>query len=415
MVIYIFTRDITYLYYIAYVSSFLTWHYVFAGIFPFDTFSSTASFYFFTLFIPLSIAFLVIFSRTILNTKATFTKIDFILKSIAYFYIFLSFLALVNIEFVMFLTNSAATLTFPFLLFVGFKSYFAGNKIAIVYIIAQLLFLFLISIFSLATNGFLEYSLFTRHGLIVGFIIENILFSLALAYRIRLLREDKIDLMSNANKKLEMKVQERTNELQVMVTQRELLFKELYHRVKNNFQMIVSLLWLEADKQENLNQDNLVLTTMISRIKAMASVNNMLYNSNDISTIQSDEYLLSIVEETQRVYTQNEVLINHNIDRCSLTIDHAMLLGMIMNEVLVNAIKHHKEENICIVDASFLVNENKVVLNIKDNGKNFLEDKDKTDGLGLNLIKQFSKKLPNSTVKYSYDKGTLFQLEFTII
>ncbi|MFK5892462.1 MAG: diguanylate cyclase [Pseudomonadota bacterium] len=214
VVIYFFSREISYLYYVLYVSTFLSWQLLLNGFFPFNTFNSTSSYYLSAISIPLLMSFGIFFSRSILNTNNLFPKIDRIIKTIAVFYILLAFTLLFFMQQSLLFINLLAIFIVPLLLYIGFQSYLKGNTTALFYIIAQITFLSMSVLFSLMAAGFLEYSLLTRHGFIVGFFIEIILFSLALAYRIRVLQNEKFLLINQANTELDEKVKERTKELE---------------------------------------------------------------------------------------------------------------------------------------------------------------------------------------------------------
>ena len=214
LAIYLFSRQTAYLYYVFYVSTFLAWQLLNIGFFPFNSFNNISSFYLSGISIPLLVASGVFFCRTILDTNLLFPKIDKTLKGIGYFYLVLA------VSFIFFMApsiiviNAVATFVLPFMLYAGFKCYLAGNKTALFYVIAQLSFLSTSTLFSLMTEGYLEYNLLTRHGLTVGFIIEITLFSLALAYKIRILEQEKFDLINQINVELDEKVRIRTKELE---------------------------------------------------------------------------------------------------------------------------------------------------------------------------------------------------------
>ncbi|NOQ14122.1 MAG: diguanylate cyclase [Methyloprofundus sp.] len=212
--IYMFSREKSYLYYVLYVSFFLCWQLQTNVFFPFNTYSSTASYYTHGIFIPLFIASLLLFSRSILETKKRLPKMDRAMKTIAYLYLILAVSSLFYLHISFIIINGLATLIMPFILYVGFKSYFSGNKVALFFIVAQIVFLSTSTLFSLMTDGYLQYSLLTRHGIVVGSFIEIILFSLALAYRIRLLEHEKVTIIYQSNIELEDKVKERTKELE---------------------------------------------------------------------------------------------------------------------------------------------------------------------------------------------------------
>ena len=212
--IFLYSRDKTYLYYVLYVTFFALWQTELNGFAPFTTFSSTSEYYLTGSFIPFWIAFVLFFSSKILDTKHLFPKIDFVIKSLGYFYIFLAIYSWFDVHTAFTILNGLATFVFLFLLYAGFKSYFAGNKTALFYIIAQLFFLSMSTLFSLMTDGYLEYNLITRHGIVLGSFFEMLLFSLALAYKLRILQEEKIEIINNAKNQLQKQVQERTYKLQ---------------------------------------------------------------------------------------------------------------------------------------------------------------------------------------------------------
>ena len=212
--IFLYSRDKTYLYYVLYVSFFALWQTELNGFAPFTAFSSTAEYYLTGSFIPFWIAFVLFFSSEILDTKRLFPKMDIIIKFLGYFYIFLAIYSWFDVHTAFSILNGLATFVFLFLLYAGFKSYFAGNKTALFYIIAQLFFLSMSTIFSLMTDGYLEYNLITRHGIVLGSFLEMLLFSLALAYKLKALQEEKIAIINNAKNQLQKQVQERTYKLQ---------------------------------------------------------------------------------------------------------------------------------------------------------------------------------------------------------
>ena len=212
--IFIFSRNIAYLYYILYAIPFLSWQMKMNGVFPFHSFSSTFMYYLLGLLTPFFIAFLIFFTREVLDTKKLFPKIDKVILFFGFLYLLLTFTSIFDVHSSIVITTGLVPLVLPFLLFVGFKSYFAGNKTALFYIVAQLIFLSTSIMFSMTTNGHLENTLFTRHGLVLGSLLEMILFSLALAYKIKELQNEKIAIINQSNSKLNTRVKERTQELE---------------------------------------------------------------------------------------------------------------------------------------------------------------------------------------------------------
>ncbi|QOP40901.1 sensor domain-containing diguanylate cyclase [Sulfurimonas marina] len=213
--IFFFIRDISYLYYIFFISGFAIWQMISIGVFPFDSFQSTFSFYAFSMAIPLFQAFLMLFTRSLLDLKHQLPQYAKLLKVVAYLYIVFSISMLFDPARSLFVMNTFSTFILPLLLFVGYESYKIGNKIAKYFLIAQFCFLSMGTLFALAAYGLLEFNIFTRYGIIVGSFGEMIFFALALAYRIKVLETEKLEFIELTNKELDQKVQSRTQELQI--------------------------------------------------------------------------------------------------------------------------------------------------------------------------------------------------------
>lgn len=209
-----FSRNIAYLYYILYATPFLFWQMRLNGAFPFDTFSTTSSYYLHGMLTPFFIAFIIFFSREVLDTKKLFPKSDRVIIALGFLYILFTFTAIFDIHNSTYIATKLLPIVLPFLLIMGFRSYLKGNKTALFYIIAQLIFLTTSIMFSMTVNGHLEYTFVSRHGLVLGSFIEMILFSLALAYKIRELEKEKLTIIDQANAELDSKIKERTRELE---------------------------------------------------------------------------------------------------------------------------------------------------------------------------------------------------------
>ena len=268
--IFFFSRNIVYLYYVLYATPFLFWQMRLNGVYPFDTFSSTSTYYLHGMLTPFFIAFIIFFSREVLDTKKLFPKLDKVILFLGFLYLLFTFTAIFDIHDSTYIATKLIPVVLPFLLIMGFKSYFAGNKTALFYIIAQLIFLTTSIMFSMTVNGHLEYTFLSRHGLVVGSFLEMILFSLALAYKIRELQKEKIAIIDKTNAELDSKIKERTQELEKSKDQlRELANRDpmtnLYNR-RSFFDMSqellsiakredkpLSLVMFDIDKFKNIN------------------------------------------------------------------------------------------------------------------------------------------------------------------
>ena len=223
LMIFFYTKDISYIFYVLYSLSFISWQTSMSGIYPFDTFSNTQSYYFIGASIPLLVAFLTLFTNHILDIKTMSKKYYNVLNFIGGFYILLAICSIFAFEPSILVMNATTTFVLPFLLYIGYRSYKSGNKIAIFYLLAQVGFLSMSTLFSLSSFGFLEYNFYSRHGIMAGSFIEMILFSLALAYRIKILEKEKFIIIQKAKDNLEINVKKRTKELEESKKKLEIL------------------------------------------------------------------------------------------------------------------------------------------------------------------------------------------------
>ena len=152
------------------------------------------------------------------------------------------------------------------------------------------------------------------------------------------------------NQGLEQRVQERTSQLtraneQVGATlrEKEVLLKEVYHRVKNNLQVVSSLLDLQS-RHLSGKTSTAVLQDCANRVKSMALVHEKLYQSGDLSRLDFGGYVRQLAEEIFRSYiaTDGRLRVALAVDVCEMSIDLETLIpcGLVVNELLSNALKH---------------------------------------------------------------------------
>ena len=164
------------------------------------------------------------------------------------------------------------------------------------------------------------------------------------------------------------------------------LLTEVHHRVKNNMQIIISLLNLQKYQIKDENVIN-VLNDSQSRIKAISLVHENLYMSGQFSEINIKDYIDLLIVEVKNHYSNiPNLAINNNVEDKFICLDNAVPLGLIINELLNNSIicgfnngEYLKEKNIQgVIDVDLFQNDNnKIILKVKDNGRGFnLSNKD---------------------------------------
>lgn len=170
--------------------------------------------------------------------------------------------------------------------------------------------------------------------------------------------------------------------------EKEVLIQEIHHRVKNNMQVIYSLLSLQADKYEDNDMISQAFIESQNRILSMATVHQMLYQKNNMTSINMKDYIENMIELICGNYKYREVQYKINAEDILFDIDKAVPAGLIINEVISNSLKHSNDIEMLILQFELFRNNNEVVLHISDNGSGFPEDFDidQSDTLGCQLL-----------------------------
>ena len=318
--------------------------------------------------------------------------------------------------------NNLAGLTSIILLLISVLIYFKGYAKSKYYILAMMTYFVFVLLFTFMVMGQFEYTFTTRYGFIIASAIEAIIFSLMLADRYNEMKDETIatqkvliDIKNTTQEQLTKEVKNRTDDLRktnkqltLLIDERELLLREVYHRVKNNFHVIIGMLWFENTK---ISSDTQKFTELINRIKSMSMIHEHLYNSSDLVNINLKEYLEKIIRNLVASYGHIDLKMDNMASNVVVEFDHAISIGILVNEVLTNAVKHNKEHKNLSVKIELYNQEDRTFLIIGDNGLEFEKSKNE-GGLGLKLIDQFCKKLPNSNYTFSFNNGTKFKLNF---
>lgn len=206
----------------------------------------------------------------------------------------------------------------------------------------------------------------------------------------------------------ECKAQEQ--KLNEALKEKDTLLKEVYHRVKNNLQVIQSLLNLE---RRTLTEEpaRVALADIASRVNAMALVHEKLYQSGNLSSLSLREYLQDLVQQLQQSGTidTRRISVSLKIDDIRMGIDNAIPLGLLINELISNSIKHAFPEGRSGHISISLEKQNtqQIQLTIHDNGVGLSDDfvLEKASSMGLKLTRSLAKQL-NGTVTMSSHQGT---------
>ncbi|MGQ9872713.1 histidine kinase dimerization/phosphoacceptor domain -containing protein [Leptodesmis sp.] len=207
-------------------------------------------------------------------------------------------------------------------------------------------------------------------------------------------------------------------QLKISLREKESLLKEIHHRVKNNLQVISSVLRLQSDyvKDEQVLE---LFKDSQNRIRSMALIHEKLYQSSDLSRINLSEYLTELTGNLMRSYTSRAVPIRLRITSGDawLNIDTAIPCGLIINELVSNSLKHAfpqpQETNEIEIEIQKTAAE-QLTLTVRDNGIGLPETLDfrNTESLGLELVCIFTEQL-GGRIELDRSNGTAFTLTFS--
>ena len=198
-------------------------------------------------------------------------------------------------------------------------------------------------------------------------------------------------------------------------TQLQLLFQELHHRVKNNLQLISSLMSIQAARVDD-DKTKMVLAEGQQRVESISMIHQRLYQSEDISEMDFKTYINDLVEKIMRAYHYNHHTLKCDVvvEVTTLTPDEYIPLGLIINELLTNSFKYAfpKAEHPTLTLHFKTLENQKYRLEYADNGKG-LSDTDvaKTTSFGLTLIKMLSQQL-GGQYQFQNKNGLWFELLF---
>ncbi len=216
--------------------------------------------------------------------------------------------------------------------------------------------------------------------------------------------------------RLEETVTTRTNELQKSLGERELLLKEIHHRVKNNLQIISGLLDLQKEEIE-AEESKAVFNEGQSRVKSIALIHQNLYQNDNLANIKFSSFVKELTVQVGEVFEQLNAKLEIDIDMPDLIldIDTAVPLGLIINELLTNAFKYATSKNktglvtISLKDQG----DGNYLLRFADDGPGIQQgiDFEEASTLGLRLIKGLASQLYGQAA-YRYDNGSVFTIAF---
>ncbi len=209
-------------------------------------------------------------------------------------------------------------------------------------------------------------------------------------------------------------VKEAETVLEASLKEKELLLAEIHHRVKNNMQIISSLLRLQSSRLDDETVQN-ILTDSQNRIKSMAMVHESLYLSENFASINMFHYINKLIRGLQSTYQMGAYLeFEVESEEIELEIEMAIPVGLIINELVTNSIKHgFSPDKNGKITVHFKRAGLEYELIVKDNGVGFDQDLKFKDSpsLGMELVHALTDQL-DGVLKFNGDNGTCVNIQF---
>lgn len=197
------------------------------------------------------------------------------------------------------------------------------------------------------------------------------------------------------------------------LNEKEVLLREIHHRVKNNMQIISSLLSLQSGYLKN-GRDLGIIRESQNRIKSMALIHEKLYRSENLANINAKEYFMDIADGLVRSYGAHGVKVTVEVGDVSLGMDAAIPCGLIVNELVSNSLKHAFPHGSGEVHVALSSADGIMELVVRDNGVGMPERIEfrNTDTLGLRLVTTLAEDQLGGRITLRRDKGTEFCIQF---
>jgi len=253
-----------------------------------------------------------------------------------------------------------------------------------------------------------------------GNVIEEIFRPNSIRFWMRILPIAIIALFSIYAMNLINQYKKETEQVKSSLREKEILLREIHHRVKNNLQVILSLLSLQSQYVRDKDALQMFKKTQ-DRVRSMALAHEKLYQSENLAEINFSDYIKRLADGLYRSYgvSPKDIELDINVKNASFDIDWAIPCGLVINELISNALKHafppqwKKKKKIKI---SLNQKDNgEVTLIVKDNGIGIPEELDlrKTESLGLRLVTALAEEQLGGKIILNRKEGTEFRISLT--
>lgn len=211
----------------------------------------------------------------------------------------------------------------------------------------------------------------------------------------------------------EAELREQKDRFEALAAERALLLREVNHRVGNSLQLIAAFLQLQASGAGNIEVKD-ALTEAMRRVMAVAQVHKRLYTSNDVQSVSVDQYLAALVEDLSKTEASDVVPLTLAAEPLELDPDRAVAIGVIVNELVLNAMKYaYPEQKGPIRVGLKRMNGKRAVLSVEDDGVGHdIKMSPRSTGLGRSIVGAMASRLGADVVYDSAHSGTRVVITF---
>ncbi|MBN9598784.1 MAG: response regulator [Afipia sp.] len=219
--------------------------------------------------------------------------------------------------------------------------------------------------------------------------------------------------MRKARDDAEAEVHAARDRYAALAAEREVLLREVNHRVGNSLQIIASLLHLQANSSSD-DDVKAALTNAMGRVAAVAQVHRRLYTSHDLNSVMLNQYLDALLEDLRRSAEGNRMSrLTLKAEPIEIDPDRAVAIGIIVNELVMNAVKYAYPDGAGPIHVELHSRQNDMELAITDNGVGFQAKQDpRSTGMGQRIVGAMANKLEASIERDPAHSGTRMVLRF---
>ena len=415
-ILFVYTREKSYIYYSFYLFALIAQQATYLGVS--QIFLPSWLLYYDNLGVVFKVNMLyitaAIFAKSFLQTKE-YSKIDKL-------YNFIIVVALIEIPlfgFPSFYYPQVAILTgFVFVMFnmfVGVFVYRNGYKQARFFVIGWSLLFVGFSLMILDGLGIISFMQKVPNLIMYLTALEAILLSLAFTDRYIILKEQAaqasallVETLKNRQSVIESEIVKRTEELSLAFESKNILLKEVQHRTKNNLQLILSLVRMQSRDANTMVKES--LKNLEYRISSIAKTHQMLYLKDDLQKINMNEYIAELCSDLEN-FSEKAITIDTEVTEIYMPLREAGYVGLILNELVTNAIKYVVNEDIWI-EVKMFMQEDAYILVVSDNGGGYEYSDLQGDGIGTKLVKTLVEDQLEGKLDVTTEKGLKYTIRF---